>query len=394
MLTILRRWNKLYPEVELGRKVRGWGHHVMLTEEEAIKLIWFTHKYDGTAQLRIRARITTSEIFEGPIYRGSALPERREAGILIDETIMELVKNDDMVGLYLKDVAETDLLTTEEEIELAKRIEKGRKAQEILDLRGELLSTTLSEKHRLLVEDGEEARQHMIKANTRLVISVAKKYIGRRVPFLDLISEGNIGLMKGVEKFDWRRGFKFSTYATWWIRQTITRAVAEKGRTIRVPVHMHDQIRHMAKVTGEFVQENSRLPTHEELAEIMGVKPKKVKLMLRAASHPLSFEEPVEKGEESVLGDSIEDEDALDPLESLSESIMRDKIEEVLTTLKPREARIIRLRFGLYDGPALTLEEVGTMFGLTRERIRQIEGKALRRLRHPRRSRSLRDYYE
>lgn len=393
LLTFIKKWNELHPE-GLGKKVQGWGNHVMLTEEEAVRLLWFIHKGMITSQLRIRARITKADTYKGPVYTQLPEPERREADILIDESIKELVKNDDMVGLYLKEVAETDLLTAEEEVELAKRIQKGRKAQEILNLRGELLSTSLSERHRLLVEDGEKARQHMIKANTRLVISVARKYIGILVEFPDLIQEGNLGLIKAVEKFDWRRGFKFSTYATWWIRQTITRALADKGRTIRVPVHLHDEIGYMLKVVKKFQQERSRLPTPEEIAEIMGHKLPKVKLMLRAATVPLSIEAPVSEEKDSVLGDFIEDEDALDPFESVSEIMMRDKLEEVLATLEPREARIIRLRFGLYEGPSLTLEEVGAMFGVTKKRIRQLETKALRHLRHPHRSRTLRDYHE
>jgi RNA polymerase primary sigma factor len=244
---------------------------------------------------------------------------------------------------------------------------------------------------KLLVEDGMNAREHLIKANTRLVVSIAKKYMCRGVPFLDLIQEGNLGLMKAVEKFDYRRGFRFSTYATWWIRQTITRAIADQGRTIRVPVHMSDRIRRLYRVARQLEQEYGRKPTPDEIAHEMQVEPRKVQWMLRVSWQPLSLEHPVGEDEDSELGNFIEN-DSLTPTQIAHDNLLREKIEEVLATLTPREARILRLRFGLQNGRSYTLEEVGQKFGLTRERIRQIEGRALRRLRHPRRARQLRDY--
>jgi RNA polymerase primary sigma factor len=242
------------------------------------------------------------------------------------------------------------------------------------------------------VQDARGARDHLIKANTRLVVSIAKKYMARGVPFLDLIQEGNLGLMKAVEKFDYRRGFRFSTYATWWIRQTITRSIADQGRTIRVPVHMSDRIRRLYRVARELEQDLGRKPTPEEIAQRMELDPRKVQWMMRVSWRPLSLESPVGEEEDSELGSFVEDETTPTPTQSAYQNLLRDKIEEVLSSLSPREARILRLRFGLHNGRSYTLEEVGQKFGLTRERIRQIEGKALRRLRHPRRSRQLRDY--
>ena len=237
------------------------------------------------------------------------------------------------------------------------------------------------------------AREHLIKANTRLVVSIAKKYIGRSMPFLDLIQEGNLGLMKAVEKYEYQRGFRFSTYATWWIRQTITRAIADQGRTIRVPVHMVDRIRQLYRTTHEMEQKLGRIPTTDELAEEIGVNTNKVEWMMRVSWLPLSLESPINDDEEdSELGMFIEDQVTPTPIQSTYANLLREKVQEVLDTLPPREARILRLRFGLENGRAYTLEEVGQKFGLTRERIRQIESKALRRLRHPRRARQLRDY--
>jgi len=236
------------------------------------------------------------------------------------------------------------------------------------------------------------AREHIIKANTRLVVSIAKRYMGRGVPFLDLIQEGNLGLMKAVEKYDVHKGFRFSTYATWWIRQTITRAIADQARTIRVPVHMCDRIRRTYKAIHDLEQRLGRVPTPEELAAELGLDPQKVQWILQVSWLPLSLESPVGDDEESELGMFIEDELTPTPMQSVYESMLKEKIDEVLGTLTAREARILRLRFGLDSGVPFTLEEVGEKFGLTRERIRQIEGKALRRLRHPRRARQLKEY--
>ncbi|MFQ5610517.1 MAG: RNA polymerase sigma factor RpoD [Anaerolineae bacterium] len=298
---------------------------------------------------------------------------------------------DDTISLYLKEMARVPLLVPEEETILAKQLERGRKAQQRLD-GGNALGEDECRRLLQFIRDGERARDHLIKANTRLVVSIAKKYMGQGVPFSDLIQEGNLGLMKAVEKFDYHRGYKFSTYATWWIRQAITRALADQGRTIRVPVHMSDRIRKLHQVSRQLEQIWGRKPTPEELAEELELEPAKVRWMLRVSRHPVSLERPVGEEEDSELGNFIEDEDAPTPPDTAYHRLLQEKLEDVLSTLTPREARILRLRFGLQNGRSYTLEEVGKKFGLTRERIRQIEGQALRKLRHPRRSRQLRDY--
>ncbi len=299
---------------------------------------------------------------------------------------------DDTVGMYLKEMSRVPLLSVEEECELAIRIEDGRKAKADLQRKGGSKRNLERQRLESLLQDGLVARDHLIKANTRLVVSIAKRYMGRGVPFLDLIQEGNLGLMKAVEKYDVHRGFRFSTYATWWIRQTITRAIADQARTIRVPVHMIDRIRQTYKATHELEQKLGRVPTPEELASEMKLDLKKVEWILKVSWLPLSLESPVGDDEESELGMFIEDVFSPTPMQSAYQSLLKAKIDEVLGTLSPREARVLRLRFGLDTGTPYTLEEVGEKFGLTRERIRQIEGKALRRLRHPRRARQLKEY--
>ena len=297
---------------------------------------------------------------------------------------------DDTVALYLREMARVPLLTNLEEVTLAQQIERGLEAEKLLQSNGHTNEEqTCLER---VVLEGLGARDHLIRANTRLVVSIAKKYIGRNVPFLDLIQEGNLGLMKAVEKFEYQRGYRFSTYATWWIRQTITRAIADQGRTIRVPVHMSDRIRRLYRRAQEIEQERGVRPTPEELAEEMGLEPRKVQWMMRVSWQPLSLERPVGEDEDSELSNFIEDEQTPTPSDTAYSGMLRDRIEEVLATLHPREVRILRMRFGLQNGRSYTLEEVGQKFGLTRERIRQIEGHALRRLRHPSRSRDLKDY--
>jgi RNA polymerase primary sigma factor len=298
---------------------------------------------------------------------------------------------DDSVGLYLKEMASVPLLTTEEEIDLSKRYERGKQAAARL-IAGGRLSGKSRESLQAEVADGRLARAHIIKANTRLVVSIAKKYVSQGVPFLDLIQEGNLGLMKAVEKYDYRRGFRFSTYATWWIRQTITRSVADQSRTIRVPVHMNDRIRNLYKTAYMLEQRHGRQSTAEELAEELDLDPDKVRWMFKVSWQPMSLEQPAGEDGETELGAFIEDDSLPQPGDAAHESLLQKKIEEVLATLSPREACILRMRFGLPNGKAHTLEQVGQKFGLTRERIRQIEGKALRRLRHPRRARMLREY--
>jgi RNA polymerase primary sigma factor len=303
---------------------------------------------------------------------------------------LDLIDIDDSISLYLKEIGRVPLLTAEEEVILAKRMERGREARQKLTLGVD----DPAEHERLLaaVKDGQAAQEHLIKANSRLVVSVAKKYVGRGVPFLDLIQEGNIGLIRAVKKFDFRRGFKFSTYATWWIRQAVTRAIADQGRTIRVPVHMYEQINRLTRTSRQLVQELGRDPTTEEIAERLGVPPRKVEQIIRVSQRPLSLEMPVGEEEDSYLGDFIEDAEADSPTDSASQTMLRQVIDEIFESLTPREVRILQLRFGLVDGYSYTLEEVGKKFGVTRERIRQIEAQALGRLRHPSRSRKLRDY--
>jgi len=291
------------------------------------------------------------------------------------------IDTDDTIGLYLKEVSRVPLLTAEEEVNLAQRIERGRMAREEL-AKGRVSSRRRMELRRL-IEDGWAAREHLITANSRLVISVAKKYMGRGVPFLDLIQEGNIGLIRATKKFDYRRGHKFSTYATWWIRQAVTRAIADQGRTIRVPVHMGDQINKLLRIQHQLTQRLGRDPAVEELAASLDVTPKKVENMIQVARRPLSLETPTDDEEDSVLGDFIEDEEAPPPDDTATYNLLREHLSEVLNGLPPREVRILQLRYGLLDGQAYTLEEVGRKMGVTRERVRQIEAQALSRLRHP-----------
>jgi len=303
---------------------------------------------------------------------------------------LDLIDIDDSISLYLKEIGRVPLLTAEEEVSLAKRMERGKDGRQKLT---QGVDDPI-ERERLLnaVKDGQAAQEHLIKANSRLVVSVAKKYVGRGVPFLDLIQEGNIGLIRAVKKFDYRRGYKFSTYATWWIRQAVTRAIADQGRTIRVPVHMYEQINRLTRTSRQLVQELGRDPTTEEIADRLGVPPRKVEQIIRVSQRPLSLEMPVGEEEDSYLGDFIEDAEADSPTDSASQTMLRQVIDEIFESLTPREVRILQLRFGLVDGYSYTLEEVGKKFGVTRERIRQIEAQALGRLRHPSRSRKLRDY--
>jgi len=312
--------------------------------------------------------------------------------VLLDDNYLANIDTDDMIGLYLKEVGRVPLLTAEEEVYLAKRIEKGRISRETMakDSKNHFSATRMG--HRMNIEDGWAAREHLITANSRLVISVAKKYMGRGVPFQDLIQEGNIGLIRSAKKFDYRRGHKFSTYATWWIRQAVTRAIADQGRTIRVPVHMGDQINKLLRVQHQLTQRLGRDPTVEELATSLDVPPKKVENMIQVARRPLSLETPTDDEEDSVLGDFIQDREVPAPDDSATYNLLKEHLEEVLGSLPPREVRILQLRYGLLDGQAYTLEEVGRKMGVTRERVRQIEAQALSRLRHPVIRRKLREY--
>ncbi|MFS0646924.1 RNA polymerase sigma factor RpoD [Siminovitchia sp. 179-K 8D1 HS] len=285
---------------------------------------------------------------------------------LNDLSVPPGVKINDPVRMYLKEIGRVDLLSAEEEVELAERIEKG----------------------------DEEAKKRLAEANLRLVVSIAKRYVGRGMLFLDLIQEGNMGLIKAVEKFDHRKGFKFSTYATWWIRQAITRAIADQARTIRIPVHMVETINKLIRVQRQLLQDLGREPSPEEIAEEMDLTPDKVREILKIAQEPVSLETPIGEEDDSHLGDFIEDQEATSPSDHAAYELLKEQLEDVLDTLTDREENVLRLRFGLDDGRTRTLEEVGKVFGVTRERIRQIEAKALRKLRHPSRSKRLKDFLE
>ncbi|WP_376790878.1 sigma-70 family RNA polymerase sigma factor [Thermoflexus sp.] len=316
--------------------------------------------------------------------------EEAEEELWAEEELEEALESTDTLGLYLKEVGRIPLLTPEEEVALAQRIERGRQAERRL-AQGNL---SPEERRRLeaIAADGRAAQDHMILANTRLVISVAKRYIGRGLPLSDLIQEGNIGLIRAVKKFDWRRGHKFSTYATWWIRQAVTRAIADQSRTIRVPVHMGDQINKLLRTQQQLAQELGRDPTVEEMAEAMGISPFHVEQLLQMVRQPVSLEAPMDEEEESVLGDFIEDRGMASPSETVSQKMLQEILHEALATLSPREMRILKLRYGLVDGRMYTLEEVGRKLGVTRERVRQIEAQALARLRHPVYARRLREF--
>lgn len=291
-------------------------------------------------------------------------PDAKE--IDLEATISKNIAVDDPVRMYLKEIGKVPLLTAQEEIDLAKRMEQG----------------------------DEYAKQKLCEANLRLVVSIAKKYVGRGMLFLDLIQEGNLGLIKAVDKFDWTKGYKFSTYATWWIRQAITRSIADQARTIRIPVHMVETINKLIRVSRQLLQEEGREPTHDEIAAEMGISVEKVREILKISQEPVSLETPIGEEEDSHLGDFIPDDDAPAPAEAAAFSMLKEQLVDVLGTLTEREQKVLKLRFGLEDGRARTLEEVGKKFDVTRERIRQIEAKALRKLRHPTRSKKLKDYLE
>ena len=313
---------------------------------------------------------------------------------LEDLSVPEGINIDDHVKMYLKEIGKVNLLTPEEELSLAKRMADGETAKEQLEEIGEEIDEDTKKQIDLLIADGEKAKKSLAEANLRLVVSIAKRYVGRGMLFLDLIQEGNLGLIKAVDKFDYTKGYKFSTYATWWIRQAITRAIADQARTIRIPVHMVETINKLVRVSRQLVQELGREPTPEELAKELNMPVDKVREISKISQEPVSLETPIGEEEDSQLGDFIPDEDAPAPSEAASFVLLKEQLGAVLETLSEREAKVLRLRFGLDDGRARTLEEVGKEFDVTRERIRQIEAKALRKLRHPSRSKKLKDFLD
>ena len=357
---------KLKTLLELGKKkknvleyqeINDFFQGVTLTSEH-MDMIYEYLESNGVDVLRITE--------EDPLLETDDISTEEVDMENIDLSVPEGISIEDPVRMYLKEIGKVPLLSAEEEIELAKRMEKG----------------------------DEAAKKRLAEANLRLVVSIAKRYVGRGMLFLDLIQEGNLGLIKAVEKFDYTKGYKFSTYATWWIRQAITRAIADQARTIRIPVHMVETINKLIRVSRQLLQELGRDPTPEEIAAAMEIPVERVREIQKVAQEPVSLETPIGEEEDSHLGDFIEDEDAPAPAEAASYILLKEQLENVLDTLTPREEKVLRLRFGLDDGRSRTLEEVGQEFGVTRERIRQIEAKALRKLRHPSRSRKLKDYLD
>ena len=348
--------NKLNELIELG-KSKG-----TLTYDEVINQL-ATYEVDPEQFDQVLQTLIDSGVI---ITRAQETEPQQQPQIIADTALTEGISIDDPVRMYLKEIGKVPLLTAEQETELAMRMEQG----------------------------DEEAKRQLAEANLRLVVSIAKRYVGRGMLFLDLIQEGNLGLIKAVEKFDYRKGYKFSTYATWWIRQAITRAIADQARTIRIPVHMVETINKLIRVSRQLLQELGREPVPEEIAKAMGISENKVREIIKIAQEPVSLETPIGEEEDSHLGDFIPDDDAPAPAEAASHALMKEQLEEVLDTLTPREEKVLRLRFGLDDGHQRTLEEVGKEFNVTRERIRQIEAKALRKLRHPSRSKKLKDYLD
>ncbi|MCA9882094.1 MAG: sigma-70 family RNA polymerase sigma factor [Anaerolineae bacterium] len=323
-------------------------------------------------------------------FEDAALKFRND--LIEDAGYQAALDTDDVVGLYLKEAGRVPLLTAEEEVSLAKRMEAAVWAREKIEHEGEALLWSEEQSLREVVMDGDAAQEHLIRANARLVISVAKKYIGRGVPFLDLIQEGNIGLIRATNKFEYQRGHKFSTYATWWIRQAVSRAVADQGRTIRVPVHMGDQLNRMRRVQLQLLQELGRDPKIEELAAGMETTPDKVENLLEISRRPVSLETPIDDDGDSTFGDFVEDANSPAPAEEVASHLLQEQLQQALDKLPPREAQILRLRYGLADGRVYTLEEVGQTIGVTRERVRQLEAQALNRLRQSSAHVILKDY--
>ena len=357
-----------------------------------------SEEYDNIIKALNESDINVSEdfSFEEDSKEPTSLQDVEEVDISTFDQLPASVKVDDPVRMYLKDIGKIPLLSIDEETELAKLVVEGREAKHKVDeIESDDQNTVSVEEYEALMElvdKAHDAKDKLVNANLRLVVSIAKRYLGRGLQFLDLIQEGNMGLIKAVDKFDHQKGFKFSTYATWWIRQAITRAVADQARTIRIPVHMVETINKLVRIQRQLVQELSREPSPQEVAERMDISVEKVQQIQKIAQEPISLEQPVGEEEDSNLGDFISDPHALDPYEYTAKMKLREELDEVLGTLTEREERVLRLRFGLIDGRQRTLEEVGKEFNVTRERIRQIEAKALRKLKHPSRSRKLKDF--
>ena len=368
----------------------------MQLEEEQFDKILETLEVNGIVQISPEEDIPDDEV---------TLTEEDEVDVEnIDLSVPDGISIEDPVRMYLKEIGKVPLLSAEEEITLAQTMEAGAEAAEKIAAIEEQLETAEGEEREELekqkkelnyiVLDGEDAKKKLAEANLRLVVSIAKRYVGRGMLFLDLIQEGNLGLIKAVEKFDYRKGYKFSTYATWWIRQAITRAIADQARTIRIPVHMVETINKLIRVSRQLLQELGREPSPEEIAEEMGMPADRVREILKISQEPVSMETPIGEEEDSHLGDFIEDDNVPAPADAAAFTLLREQLDEVLNTLTEREQKVLRLRFGIDDGQPKTLEDVGKRFNVTRERIRQIEAKALRKLRHPSRSRKLKDYLD
>ena len=390
---------KLLELVDTGSKKGKLSSNEMMEVLESISLE--TEQLDKVYDVLENLGVDTAGDDFVPELDVEALPSSDELEDIPEEEIVDpntLVDSfaiDDPVRMYLKEIGKVDLLTPEQEVELAQRMGAGNAAKEQLaelESAGEEIPDEILKELNRTVKSGERAKQQLAEANLRLVVSIAKRYVGRGMLFLDLIQEGNLGLIKAVEKFDYTKGYKFSTYATWWIRQAITRAIADQARTIRIPVHMVETINKVIRVNRQLLQELGHDPTPEETADEMGMPVEKVREILKIAQEPVSLETPIGEEEDSHLGDFIEDDTASEPSEAASFTLLKEQLVDVMSTLTPREEKVLRLRFGIEDGRSRTLEEVGKEFNVTRERIRQIEAKALRKLRHPSRSKKLKDF--
>ena len=390
---------KLLELVETGCKKGKLSSGEMMEVLESITLE--TEQLDKVYDVLENLGVDTAEEDFVPELDDDVIPSTDELEDIPEEEIVDpntLVDSfaiDDPVRMYLKEIGKVDLLTPEQEVNLAQRMGAGAAAKEQmaeLEKSGEEIPEEMLKELKKAIKSGDRAKQELAEANLRLVVSIAERYVGRGMLFLDLIQEGNLGLIKAVEKFDYTKGYKFSTYATWWIRQAITRAIADQARTIRIPVHMVETINKVIRVNRQLLQELGHDPSPEETAEEMGMPVEKVREILKIAQEPVSLETPIGEEEDSHLGDFIEDDTASEPSEAASFTLLKEQLVDVMSTLTPREEKVLRLRFGIEDGRSRTLEEVGKEFNVTRERIRQIEAKALRKLRHPSRSKKLKDF--